>query len=764
MKHQTIGHNETRWDAIAKVKGEANFTDDFAIRNCLYAKILRATIAHGRVVDYDLTEARQVPGVIKIVLPEDLPQNQYATAGHPYAMIPAKRDIEDRLMLNREIHVYGEEIAAVVAKTELAAEIAVSKIKVTYEEYPVYLTPQAAMAPDARRIHPERDNIIANTNVGFGEIDTGLAEADVVIKEEFSTSVQQHAHMEKQVAVAYRGEDQRWICISSTQIPHICRRIIGQALGLPWSQIRVKKPFIGGGFGNKQDITIEPLVVALSMLCGGRPVKINLTREESLANTRTRHAIDYQVALGVKQDGHITAIDFDVLSNQGGYASHGHAIGGKGGSFINALYASDNLRYAAKTVYTNIAAAGAMRGYGIPQVMYALEAAIDDAADKLGMDPIDFRLQNTRPEGYLNSLSQVQQFNFKINDCLKRGREAFDYDRKLADSQNYKTGDKRRGVGVASFSYGSGTYPFGLEVAGARLILVQDGSFKLMLGATEIGQGSDTTFSQMAADTLGVSYDKIIRDAITDTDIDPFDTGAYASRQTYITGFAVQECAEKMKAKILQRAAELYDIRTEYLDIVDNNIVYAHNNQLVVSMADFAMASFYDMAHGRAIVAESSVNIHHNSYACGCTFAEVEVDVATGQITLLSCMNVHDSGKIINPLLASGQVEGGMAMGVAFGLSEGLRYSPEGKPLNNNLLDYKIPTTMDLPDFEMAFIESEDPLGPYGNKSLGENPLCSPAPAIRNAVKNATGVAINQIPLAPQKVFEALKQAGVIEE
>ena len=764
MKNATVGEKERRWDATAKVKGEANFTDDFPILNCLHAKILRSTIAHGRVVTYDITEAAQMPDVIKIVLPEDLPQNQYATAGHPYAMLEAKRDIEDRLMLNRNVRVYGEEIAAVVAKTELAAEKALAKIKVTYEEYPVYLTPQEAMAPDARRIHEERDNVIANTNVGFGDVEAGLAAADFVVKEQFSTGIQQHAHMEKQVAVAFRNDDQRWVCISSTQIPHICRRIIGQALGIPWSQIRVKKPFIGGGFGNKQDVTIEPLTVALSMLCGGRPVKINLTREESLANTRTRHAIDYDIAIGLKSDGTITAIDFGVLSNQGGYASHGHAIGGKGGTFINSLYTTENLRYAAKTIYTNIAAAGAMRGYGIPQVMYALESVIDDCAEKIGMDPIEFRIKNGRPEGYLNPLSKIQQFNFKVNDCLQKGRVAFDYDRKLQESLQYKNGAKRRGVGVASFSYGSGTYPFGLEVSGARLILIQDGSFKLMLGATEIGQGSDTTFSQMAAETLGVSYDKIIRDAMTDTDIDPFDTGAYASRQSYITGFAVRECAEKMKNQILTRASEMYDIRPEYMDIENNQIVYAHNSQVIVSLADFALASFYDMQHGRAIVAESSVNIHHNSYATGCTFAEVEVDVQTGRVTLLSCMNVHDSGKIINPLLAGGQVEGGMAMGVAFGLSEGLRYSAAGKPLNNNLLDYKIPTMMDLPDFDHEFVESVDPLGPYGNKSLGENPLCSPAPAIRNAVKNATGVAINQIPLATQAVFEAMKKAGVIEE
>ncbi|WP_159722277.1 xanthine dehydrogenase subunit XdhA [Enterococcus sp. CSURQ0835] len=766
MTNRTVGKTEQRWDAVAKVTGQANFTEDFPVNHLLHAKMLRATIAHGKVKAYDLSEAENIPGVVKIVLPEDVPQTKYATAGHPYSWNRQKKDIEDRLMLSRNIHVYGDEIAAVVAKTELAAEKALNKIKVEYEEYPVYLDPKAAMAKGAMRIHEERDNVIASTKVGYGELEDELEKSEHVVNEQLHTGIQQHAHMENQVAVAYRGADQRWLCISSTQIPHICRRICGEALGIPWSQIRIKKPFIGGGFGNKQDVTIEPLTIALSMLCGGKPVQIKLTREESLAFTRTRHAIDYDVRIGVKTDGTITGMDFKVISNQGGYASHGHAIGGKGGTFINSMYTMNSLNYEAKTVYTNQQAAGAMRGYGIPQVMYALESVVDDCADEVGIDPVEFRLKNTRAEGFFNTLSNLYQFDFKLAECLKKGREAFDWDHKRKACQAFnaqpENKDHKRGVGVGSFSYGSGTYPFGLEVSGARLILIQDGSFKLMLGSTEIGQGADTAFAQMAADTLGVTYDKIIRDAMTDTDIDPFDTGAYASRQTYVTGFAVKEAAEKMKAKIIKRASEIYDIRPEYIEIIENNLVYAHNEQLIAPLADVALASFYSPEHGQTIVAESSVNIHHNSYASGCTFAEVDVDIQTGRVTLLSMLNVHDSGKIINPLLATGQVEGGMAMGAAYGLSETLRYDAKGKILNNNLLDYKIPTMMDLPDFDHLFVESVDPLGPYGNKSLGENPICSPAGAIRNAVKHATGVKINEIPLATQTVFEKMKAAGLI--
>lgn len=761
-KKGSIGQPEQRWDAIAKVKGQAKFTDDFPFTNPLHAKILRSTIAHGLVKNYDISEAEKVPGVIKIFLPEDLPQNAFGTAGHPWSIDPSHQDIEDRTLLTRHVRVYGDDIAAVVARDEIACEKALEKIKVTYDEYPVYLDPKASMAPDAKQIHEGHDNVIAHTTAGFGDVEKGMAEADYVVTTKASTDPQQHVHMENQVAYAYQGDDQRWVCVSSTQIPYICRRIIGQATGTPWSQIRVKKPFIGGGFGNKQEVIVEPMVVALSMALGGRLVRIALTREESIACTRSRHAIDYDIKVGVKKDGTITAIDSECWSHQGGYASHGHAIASKGSAFVNALYKMDNFRYVANTVYTNEVTAGAMRGYGIPQETFAFECAIDDAADKIGMDPFEFREKNFRPEGYKNPLNHIQAFTFKPGECLEKGKKAFEWDRKLKDSLNHKTGRKRRGVGIGSYSYGTGVYPFGLETANARLILLPEGRFKLMIGSSEIGQGADTVFMQMAAETIGVPYDCIIRDSITDTDIDPFDTGAYASRQSYITGFAVRDAAEKIKDKILKFAAEkLYDSQPQFLDIVDGDIVFAYNNQKVGTVQDVAMSSYYDWNQAHQITADGHINLHENSIASGCSLAEVEVDIDTGRVTLLSIMNVHDSGTILNPLLARGQVDGGMGMGVGFGLSEGLRYDKDGRVVNNNLLDYKIPTTMDLPDLESEFVESADPISPYGNKALGENPNCSPAAAIRNAVKNAVGVKINNLPLSTPNVFEHLKDGNV---
>ncbi len=758
---KVIGKSHIRWDAKSKVTGEAMYAADFPVRNMLYGKILRSTITHGYVKAYHIEEALKMPGVIKIILPDDLPQAKFSTAGHPYNLNPKTRDIEDRNILSRRVRQYGEDIAAVVAESELQAQAALEKIQVEYEEYPVYMTPEEALAEGAIEIHEASKNIIANTEANLGDIEQGFAESDEIFEDTYSTQIVQHCHLESQVAYAYREADDRYTIVSSTQIPHIARRILGQAFQMPLTKFRVKKPFIGGGFGNKQDVTIEPIVVAMSMACGGRPVMMQLTREESIAYTRTRHAISYKMKAGLK-DGKIHALEIHALSNNGAYASHGHAIGVKGGAFIHAMYDFPHFRYGAKTVYTNSAVAGAMRGYGIPQVTFAIESFIDTICKKTNKDPIKFRLENFQKEGSFNKLNTVYQFTNKLKECVELGKERFEWDKKSEESKSFKDGDKRRGIGLACFSYGSGTFPKSFEIAGCRLSFNQDGRIKCMLGATEIGQGADTVFAQIIAEAVGVPYDYVIMDYMTDTDTAPFDTGAYASRQTYVTGLAVKKAAEQLRAKILRAVKTFHDLDADYLDIAGEDVVYKHNQQKVTSLVELALKTFYNTESAETITAETSINVHRNSYPMGVTFAYVEVDIKTGKTKILDLLNVHDSGKIINPLLASGQVDGGMFMGIGYALSEELKYYPNGEPLNNNLLDYKFPTFMDVPKLDNFFVESDDPLGPFGSKSLGEPPACSPAPAIRNAILDATDINFNHLPIAPEKVFNSLKENGII--
>ena len=764
MAYRVIGADVERWDAVAKVKGKADYTADIPVKNLLCGRIVRATIAHGFVREIDFSEALKVPGVLKVLTPDDVPDVKYATAGHPYALNPKSRDIEDRNILTRKVRQYGDDVAAIIAENPLAAEEAAEKIRIVYDELPFYLTAQESTAEGAVLVHEVERNTFASTVAKEGDVATGFEESDIIIEDEFNTQVVQHCHIENQVAVAYQDADSRWVCITSTQIPHICRRIVAQALDIPWGQVRIIKPFIGGGFGNKQDVTIEPLTVAMSMAVGGRPVKIQLSREESMACTRTRHAHNYKMKLGLSKDGTIRSLQSACLSDSGAYASHGHAVAAKGSAFLYAMYKLPHFEFAARTAYSNRTCAGAMRGYGIPQVIFAVESLMDHAARKLGMDPIEFRLKNMAPDGVLNPIYNTYIYTNKLAEVLTIGRDAFRWEEKKKAAREHNAVSRlKRGVGVAAFSYSTGVYPKSLEIAGCRLVLNQDGSIKLMTGAAEIGQGSDTVLQQMVAETVGVPYDMVYRDSNTDTDIDPFDTGAYASRQTYVTGLAVRRAAEELRGKILDANKKFNDIDARMCDIVDGVVVHKHDGSAIETLGELAMKTYYDIEDGECLTVDISNNCHFNSFSTGATFAEVEVDTATGKAEVLSVMNVHDSGVILNPLLASGQVDGGIMMGQGYAFLEELKFDPRtGAPVNNNLLDYKFPTSMDIGDMQCEFVEYSDPAGPYGNKSLGEPPTCSPAPAFRNAILDAIDVEINDLPLSPQNIFMACRRAGLV--
>ena len=592
-------------------------------------------------------------------------------------------------------------------------------------------------------------------------MEKGFSESEYIFEGEYKTPKVQHCHMESQIAYAYQDVDRRWVCVSSTQIPHICRRILGQAFNMPWGQFRVIKPFIGGGFGNKQDITIEPLTVGLSMVMGGKLVELELEREEVLSATRVRHAISYKFKMGLDKDKKIRALEAHILSNNGAYASHGHVVGMKGMGILATLYYLPNFRYEIKTVYTNTATAGAFRGYGVPQVIFGIESFMDDIARKLDMEPIDFRMLNMIPE----EVKAKNRFfdSSVVDECILQGKEAFKWEerKERIKKENGIRKNFKRGIGMAAYSYATGTYPKAFEIAGCHIRMNQDGSMKLSVGATEIGQGSDTVFKQMVAETLGISPDNIFVDAITDTDYTPYDPGAFASRQAYVTGMAIRKAAEQLKEKIFNAVKKFEDIEQHLLEIVDGDIIIKDNKRKIISLSDLALKTFYDMEKAEYLFAEVSHNAHDQSYPMGTTFTEVEVDLKTGRVEVIDIMNVHDSGIILNPVLASGQVEGGIGMGIPYGLAEELKYDEKtGKPLNDTLLDYKMPTSMDLPNMSMLFIEKYDPYGPYGNKALGENPICSPAAAIRNAIVNAIGIEINEIPITPQKLFDALNKRG----
>jgi len=758
-----VGQSHIRKDVRAKVTGKTRFTDDFAMPGMLQAKYVRSPIAHGLVKSIDTSAALAIAGVEAVFTHEDVPETYFPTAGHPFSLDPDHQDVADRLLLTDHVRYHGDEVAIVVARDHLSAAKAVKAVIVEYEELPVCVTSEAAMAKDAPAIH-EGGNIIKSTTFEIGgNIKDAEQETDIIVEGTFSTPIILHCHLENHTAYAYMDDNDHLVIVSSTQIPHICRRIVGQALDMPWAKIRVIKPYIGGGFGNKQDVVLEPMVAFLSMQMGGRPVKIELEREEGLVATRTRHAQTVTARAGVTSDGVIKFIDLNVISNTGAYASHGHSIPMAAGSKFCNLYPRSVAKFSATSHYGNIPAAGAMRAYGSPQLFFGVESVLEEVARKIGWDSVDFRIKNSARQADIISKTGNMEHSVGMIECLEKGREAIGWDAKKESYAN-QDGNIRRGLGVASFSYGSGTYPACVEIAGCRLVLNQDGSVHMQIGATEIGQGSDTALAQMAAETLGIDYDAIHVVSEQDTDVSPFDPGAYASRQTYVAAPAVHQAAKKLKAKIFEHCHMMTGDDIENLDLASGKIVRKDQPESVVlDLEELALDSYYHKERGGQITAEVSSKTCTNAPSYGCTFVDLEVDVEMCAVTIKQIINVHDAGKIIHPLSATGQVHGGMAMGIGMALFEELLVDPEsGWIYNGNLLDYKIPTCVDIPDLESGFVETFDPTSPYGNKSLGEPPIISQGPAIRNAIWDATGVKINEMPMTPKVLFKHFKNAGLI--
>ena len=761
-----VGKSVTRVDAFDKATGRAKYTDDLCNKNALIIVVVRSTIAHGYVKSVDVSEAQKIPGVVEIFTCFDVPDIKFPTAGHPWSTDPNHQDVADRRLLNRHVRYYGDDVAAVVAENEVAAAQAARAVKVEYEELPFVLDPQEAMKDGAPLIHKDfPNNILKHTSINNGNYDEAIKEPGLICVDKwYDTPTVQHCHIENFIAYAYE-ENGKIVVVSSTQIPHIVRRTVGQAIGVPWGNIRIIKPYIGGGFGNKQDTLYEPLAAYICKQLGGRMVKIDVPREDTFVSNRVRHAIRSHIVSWVRPDGTYVARKLEAFSDQGAYASHGHSIVAKGMGAFPQMYPCPNVQGDAYTVYTNKSVAGAMRAYGIPQAMFAVESHTDDVCKVLGMDPETFRRKNLMPKGYKDNFSKNENYADTYNQCLDKAIAYMDYHKKLEEYKN-QTGPVRRGIGMSCFWYNTGVWPISLEHSSCRMVLNQDGSLQMQMGETEIGQGADTAFAQMAADVVGLKdYREVHVISTQDTDVTPFGLGAYASRQTYVGGFAIAEAGQKLREKIINHANELTRVTIPDLNIVDSNIVRETDGRVLMSLGELATEVLYSLTHSEHITAESSYQIRNNAYSFGCCIAEVEVDIPMCKATLVKIINVHDCGRLINPALAAAQVHGGMSMGIGYGLSEQLLFDPRtGKPLNNNLLDYKLSTIMDHPHLEAQFVENYEPTSPFGTKALGEPPTTPVAPAMRNAILNATGVAIDQLPMNPHLLFRRFAEEGLIDD
>lgn len=768
-----VGVDTARVDAFDKVTGRAKFTDDLCPKPCLEARVLHATIGNGFVKSMDVSDAEKVPGVVAVYTCFDVPDRPYATAGHPLALEPERQDIADRKMLDARVRMYGDNIAVVVGENDVACSRALREIRVEYEEYPVRLSAESAIGATGNGVLHEDfpDNILGHPKDETSVKGSAYESVDDILSDPTLgharihawTPRQSHVHLEPCVSFCY-GEGERLVCVASTQIPHVLRRIIAQALDIPVGMVRVIKPCVGGGFGNKQDVHYEPLNAWICQQLGGRCVKLELTREEVFFATRSRQPKEFFVEAAYDDEKNLKARSLKVYSNQGAYASHGNAVIGDTLASFRQVYDTQELasRVEAISFFSNESTAGAMRGYGVPEGIWAAECLMGDIAYDNGWDGVEFRLKNAMKKGYRDPFFPDVDIchSNALSECVEKGKQYIGWDEKkhLYVGQ---AGPVRRGVGVSFFSYLTGVVPFLLETASARMVLNQDGSVMVQLGATEIGQGADTALSQIAAEAIGIDVEKVHLVSTQDTDTSPYDSGAYASRQTYVSGTAVKKVGEELRAAILAYASEMLpDVHG--LDLREGKIVNMRGDTLL-SLEDVAKTSYYSMSHPQQIAAVDTVHVKTNTFALGCAFVDLTVDIPLCQVTINDAVEVLDSGRLINPKCAEQQVHGGMAQSLAMALSEELLTDKQtGRMLNPNLLDYKIPTMMDLPDLRAGFVESNDPTGPYGNKALGECPCIPAAPAVRDALLDATGVKFYEAPMTPQRLFEGFKREGLL--
>lgn len=763
---KVVGQNVIKVDGFPLATGQPKFTMDLDIPGALVGKLLYSPHPHAEIVSIDTSEAERVPGVACILHYGNVPRVPYTTAGQGWP----EPSPYDTVLFEKKVRYVGDRVAAVAAETEEAALEAVQKIKVEYKILPAVFTVDEALAPGAPAIHDEPDaqgiydakrNIAAAVDVPVGDLERGFAESDVVVEETCEVPYVQHAALEPHCAMAYFDEDGRLIIRSSTQVPFHVRRIVSRVLGIPIHRIRVIKPRIGGGFGSKQEVILEPIVAALALRTR-RPVVMNLSREEVFVATRARHPYRVRVKLGAKKDGTLVAMEMEATANAGAYGTHSGTVLYNVGSKTLPLYnKAKHLGFHGKAVYTNLPVPGAYRGYGATQGFFALEVAMDELAEKLGMDPVELRLRNHIRAGETSPIFEklgegregIPQIvrSCALAECLRIGAERIGWDERRKNPR--REGPWAYGVGMACAMQGSGIT--GVDMAAATIIMNEEGSFRVLVGATDLGTGSDTVLAQIAAEVLAVPVEKITVYS-SDTDFTPFDKGAYASSTTYVSGSAVLLAAEKVKAQLLEVAAQILDEPAEDLALFEEKVVSGRTSR-EVPYWEIGHRAFYG-TNQRHIMASASFACPESPPPFAAFFCEVGVDTETGVVKVERFVAVADCGQPIHPKLAEGQLEGAVVQGIGHALFEEMLFSERGSCLNKSFFDYRVPTALDVPEIEAILVPSEEPTGPFGAKSIGEIGINGPLPAIANAIYHAVGVRLTRAPFTPERVLQALKR------
>ncbi len=765
MTTTSVNKAEVKVDAVKLGKGKPSFTDDFRPQGMLFGALLTSNVAHARIRSINAQKARELPGVHAVLTYQDIPRVKYASGGQSYPQpLPY-----DQVCLDNKVRHQGDRVAVVAAETQEIADKALQLIEVDYEILDAVVDPREAMKEGAPVIHDEDDtegihdakhNIVHHIEAENGDPDKRFAEADRVFTGSFRTPKQQHAQLEPHICITHYDPDGRMVVLSSTQVPFHVRRIIAPLIDIPVKDIRVIKPRIGGGFGGKQEILLEDLCALLTKQTG-RPVRIEYTRRQEFTSARTRHQHFVEYKVGVK-DEIVTAIEMKLIGDTGAYGSHGLTVSMVGGFKGLTIYNAPDSRFICDVVYTNTPPAGAYRGYGTMQELFALEVLMEEIAEQLGVDVIEFKRKNWlkigEPMHMAKKLGEGREgfdqalASSGLADCVDIGLKATDYYEKR-EQYAKQEGTIKRGIGMSIAMHGSGIA--GLDMAAATLKMNDDGSFNLLLGATDIGTGSDTILAQIAAEVLGIPVSDFIVYS-SDTDFTPFDKGAYASSTTYISGGAVKKTALEIKKQIQEHAALMLKWeKPEELELRDRKVFTPDGRS--VSFQDVALSSLHQMNQHQIMATES-----HLSYVSppptAAQFVEVAVDTETGEVEVERLLMVVDCGRVINPITAAGQVEGGMAQALGFAHCEETYIDKNGHVLNPQFKTYHTYLPDEMPPLDVIFVQTDEPSGPFGAKSIAEISIDGVAPAMVNAIHNATGAWLHHLPLTPEKIWKAIKQ------
>ncbi len=743
-------------DYQALVTGKPVYTQDLAPKDCLVVRLLRSPHASALVEDIDVSRAKLVPGVACVLTWRDVPRIRFTQAGQSYP----EGSPYDRYILDRRVRYVGDPVAIVAGETEEAVDRALKLIRVTYQVLEPVLNFRTAL-DNPNVVHPEEDwkilyeqgsdvkrNLICHEESAGGDVEAVLAGCDVVVDETYHTVSDNQAMMETFRAYSYLDTYGRLNIVPSTQIAFHVRRIIATALGIPKGKVRVIRPRIGGGFGAKQTVEAEPYPAIVTWLTG-KPAMIVYTREEAMTCGCPRHEMEIRVRVGASRDGHIRGISMYTLSNGGAYGEHSTTTVGLSGHKAIPLYGKlEAFSFTADVVYTNLQPAGAYRGFGATQGIHALESAVDELAHRLGMDPTLLREQNQVRQGQVMPayFGEVNT-SCTLDRCLARVKEMIGWEEKYP--RRVLPNGHIRGVGLAMAMQGSAIS--GIDVGGATLKVGDEGMVNLLIGAADMGTGCDTTLAQIAAECLEIPVDQVVT-AQVDTDTSPYDSGSYASSTAFLTGGAVYKCAQTLIEKIRAEAARQKGWPVEETEYHDGLVEHLPSGEQV-TLGEVAYAS---ECGGVPIVATEHHTCPNSPPPFMVGAAEIDLDPETGKVTLVEYDAAVDCGTPLNPNLARVQAEGGIVQGIGMALTERVGYNPDGSLIERNFLQYKIPTRQDVCPIHVELVPSYEPQGPFGAKSIGEVVIDTPCPAIANALENACGVRIREMPITAEKVWRAL--------